>query len=452
MGQNVPFFKEVIPLPPSVIPPKLTMWRRLFPFLHWLPQWPKSGHVQSDVWAGLTGATVVLPQGVAFATLAGMPPQYGLYAAMVPCVVAALWGSSRVMVTGPANAISLTTLALVAPLAIPGSPDYVALVLSLTFMVGVLQLTIGISGLGRLVEKVPHAVILGFTIGAAVLIANSQVGTALGLSLERTTSILVTAGQVLERLDQINFFPLAIALMTIVFILLFEKVSRRLPAMFFGLLLASAVTWLLTHWLGRPSLPAVSALPSALPLLSWPIPPLEVLPSLLVPCLVMTMLALAEASAISRAMATRQGIAFNGTQEVIGQGLGNLTGSFFSSYPTSGSFNRSGVNMASGAKTPMAAVIASLLLVLILAFGREFATLLPLACIAGVLWVVAWRLIERRDLRHTLELGWSNRLACLFTMGATLFWSLEAALIGGVLLFFVVQRILGPDQKGPSKS
>jgi SulP family sulfate permease len=285
-----------------------------------------------------------------------------------------------------------------------------------------------------------------------VLIANSQVGTALGLSLERTTSILVTAGQVLERLDQINFFPLAIAMMTIVFILLFEKVSRRLPAMFFGLLLASAVTWLLTHWLDLPSLPAVSALPSALPLLSWPIPPLDVLPSLFVPCLVMTMLALAEASAISRAMATRQGIAFNGTQEVIGQGLGNLAGSFFSSYPTSGSFNRSGVNMASGAKTPMAAVIASLLLVLILAFGREFATLLPLACIAGVLWVVAWRLIERRDLRHTLGLGWSNRMACLFTMGATLFWSLEAALIGGVLLFFVVQRILGPDQKGPSKS
>ena len=452
MGQNVPFFKEVIPLPPSVIPPSSTVWRRLFPFLNWLPQWPKSGHVQSDVWAGLTGATVVLPQGVAFATLAGMPPQYGLYAAMVPCVVAALWGSSRVMVTGPANAISLTTLALVAPLAIPGSPDYVALVLSLTFMVGVLQLTIGISGLGRLVEKVPHAVILGFTIGAAVLIANSQVGTALGLSLERTTSILVTVGQVLERLDQINFFPLAIAVMTIVLILLFEKVSRRLPAMFFGLLLASALTWLLTHWLDLPSLPAVSALPSALPLLSWPIPPLEVLPSLFVPCLVMTMLALAEASAISRAMATRQGIAFNGTQEVIGQGLGNLAGSFFSSYPTSGSFNRSGVNMASGAKTPMAAVIASLLLVLILAFGREFATLLPLACIAGVLWVVAWRLIERRDLRHTLGLGWSNRLACLFTMGATLFWSFEAALIGGVLLFFVVQRILGPDQKGPSKS
>ena len=423
------------------------MWQKLFPFLKWLPQWPKSGHVQSDFWAGLTGATVVLPQGVAFATLAGMPPQYGLYAAMVPCIVAALWGSSRVMVTGPANAISLTTLALVAPLAIPGSPDYVALVLSLTFLVGVLQLAIGVSGLGRLVGKVPHAVILGFTIGAAVLIANSQVGTALGLALERTTSILVTANQVMDRLDQINFFPLAIVAMTIVLILLFEKISRRLPAMFFGLLVASAASWLFTDLLNQPKLPAVSELPSALPLLSWPIPSPEVLPSLIVPCLVMTMLALAEASAIARAMAARQGIAFNGTQEVIGQGLGNLAGSFFSSYPTSGSFNRSGVNIASGAKTPMAAVIASLLLILILAFGREFATLLPLACIAGVLWVVAWRLIDKRDLRHTLGLGWTNRLTCLFTMGATLFWSLEAALIGGVILFFALQRILGPDQK-----
>ena len=259
------------------------MWKKIFPFLHWLPQWPKSGHVQSDFWAGLTGATVVLPQGVAFATLAGMPPQYGLYAAMVPCIVAALWGSSRVMVTGPANAISLTTLALVAPLAIPGSPDYVALVLSLTFMVGLLQLTIGFSGLGRLVEKVPHAVILGFTIGAAVLIANSQVGTALGLSLDRTTSILVTARQVIERWQGINLFPLAVVASTIVLILLFEKISRRLPAMFFGLLLAAGLTWLVTPWLNQPSLPAVSALPSALPLVSWPIPPLEVLPSLLVP-------------------------------------------------------------------------------------------------------------------------------------------------------------------------
>jgi SulP family sulfate permease len=376
-----------------------------------------------------------------------MPPQYGLYAAMVPCIVAAFWGSSRVMVTGPANAISLTTLALVAPLAIPGSSDYVAIVLSLTFLVGILQLTIGISGLGQLVEKVPHAVILGFTIGAAVLIANSQVGTALGLALERTTSILVTANQVMDRLDQINFFPLAIVVMTIVLILLFEKISRRLPAMFFGLLFASAATWFFTDLLNQPKLPAVSELPSALPLLSWPIPSLEVLPSLVVPCLVMTMLALAEASAIARAMAVRQGIAFNGTQEVIGQGLGNLAGSFFSSYPTSGSFNRSGVNIASGAKTPMAAVIASLLLILILAFGREFATLLPLACIAGVLWVVAWRLIDKRDLRHTLGLGWTNRSTCLFTMGATLFWSLEAALIGGVIIFFVLQRILGPDHK-----
>ena len=136
--------------------------------------------MRADALAGLTGAIVVLPQGVAFATLAGMPPEYGLYGAMVPCVVAALFGSSRLMVTGPATAISLTTLALIAPLATPGSPHYIALVLTLTFLVGALQLALGLARAGRLIDFVPHSVIVGFTAGAAILIINSQIGPFLG--------------------------------------------------------------------------------------------------------------------------------------------------------------------------------------------------------------------------------------------------------------------------------
>ena len=157
-----------------------------------MPQWRQPGVLRADLLAGLTGAIVVLPQGVAFATLAGMPPQYGLYAAMVPCIVAALFGSSRLMVTGPANAISLTTMALGAPLAVIGSPDYVGLVLTLTFMVGVLQLLLGLVRVGGWVEKVPHSVVAGFTAGAAVLIVNSQVGTLLGLPLARGLTVAST--------------------------------------------------------------------------------------------------------------------------------------------------------------------------------------------------------------------------------------------------------------------
>ena len=159
--------------------------RPRLPFLRWRDDWREPGTLRADLLAGLTGAVVVLPQGVAFATLAGMPPQYGLYAAMVPCIVAALFGSSRLMVTGPANAISLTTMALIAPLAAVGSPQYVTLVLTLSFLVGALQLLLGLARAGSLVDKVPHSVVVGFTAGAAVLIANSQLGPLLGLALPR---------------------------------------------------------------------------------------------------------------------------------------------------------------------------------------------------------------------------------------------------------------------------
>lgn len=133
------------------------------PFLRWLPEYQRPGVVRTDLLAGLTGAIVVLPQGIAFALLAGMPPHYGLYAAMVPCIIAALFGSSRLMVTGPANAISLTTMALIAPLAIPESQHYVALVLTLSFLIGAIQIGLGLGGAGKWVEKVPHSVIVGFT-------------------------------------------------------------------------------------------------------------------------------------------------------------------------------------------------------------------------------------------------------------------------------------------------
>jgi len=155
------------------------------PFMRWVPEWRQPGTVRADLLAGLTGAVVVLPQAMAFATLAGLPPQYGLYAAMLPCIVAALFGSSRLMVTGPANAISLTTMALIAPLAAVGSPDYVRLVLTLTFLVGAMQLLLGLARVGAVVDKVPHSVIVGFTAGAAVLIVNSQLGTLLASMLLR---------------------------------------------------------------------------------------------------------------------------------------------------------------------------------------------------------------------------------------------------------------------------
>ena len=180
------------------------MQQPVMPFMRWRNDWRQPGALRADALAGLTGAVVVLPQGVAFATLAGMPPQYGLYAAMLPCVVAALFGASRLMVTGPANAISLTTMALLAPLAAVGSPEYVKLVLTLALLVGVMQLLLGLARVGAWVEKVPHSVVVGFTAGAAVLIAASQLGTALGIALPRGQSVWTTVQAVFTRWHEIN--------------------------------------------------------------------------------------------------------------------------------------------------------------------------------------------------------------------------------------------------------
>jgi len=413
-------------------------WR--LPILRWQDEWRQPGALRADVLAGLTGAVVVLPQGVAFATLAGMPPQYGLYAAMVPCIVAALFGSSRLMVTGPANAISLTTMALIAPLAAVGSARYVELVLTLTFLVGSMQLLLGLARAGALVDKVPHSVVVGFTAGAAVLIANSQLGPILGLALPRGQPVVDNVAAALGSLTNAQPMALLAGVSTVVFAVLARPWNRIVPAMLVAVVggtLVSLGAALL--WPQAPRLTTVSALPGALPPLSWPDLSLDTVRALFGATLVMTLLALTEAAAIARSVARARGDTLDGNQEFIGQGLANLAGSFFSAYPASGSFNRSGVNVASGARSPLSAVAAALFLVLLLAFVGPLAQYLPLAVISGLLMVVAWGLIDRREIAHLWHEGARERVPLVVTALATVTLSLEWAILLGITSAFLVQ-------------
>lgn len=378
------------------------------PFARWLPEYQKPGVVRADLLAGLTGAIVVLPQGIAFALLAGMPPHYGLYAAMVPCIIAAFFGSSRLMVTGPANAISLTTMALIAPLAIPESEHYVVLVLTLSFLIGVIQIALGLGGAGKWVEKVPHSVIVGFTAGAAVLIINSQVGTLLGIEIARGTSVLDTIQQTLTAIHQGQWRPqvLALVLITLVTMRLWKPLNRWIPAMLIAVIVGSIALLVLEQYFTSFSgIRKVSAIPGALPPLSYPVLSLEHLQLLFGPVLVMTLLASTEAMAIARALALKRNDSFDANQEFIGQGLANVGGSFFSAYPSSGSFNRSGVNLAANAQTPLAAICAAVFLLVILIFVSPLAEHLPYAVIAALLLAVAWNLIDLGQIRHEFRSG-----------------------------------------------
>ncbi|NCV77859.1 MAG: SulP family inorganic anion transporter [Burkholderiaceae bacterium] len=417
-----------------------------FPFARWLPEYQQPGVVRADLLAGLTGAIVVLPQGIAFALLAGMPPHYGLYAAMVPCIIAALFGSSRLMVTGPANAISLTTMALIAPLAIPESEHYVVLVLTLSFLIGVIQIALGLGGAGKWVEKVPHSVIVGFTAGAAVLIINSQVGTLLGIEIARGTNVLETIKQASAAIYQGQWRPqvLTLVLITLVTMRLWKPLNRWIPAMLVAVIVGSIALVVLERYVAEfAGIRKVSAIPGALPPLSYPVLSLEHLQLLFGPVLVMTLLASTEAMAIARALALKRNDAFDANQEFIGQGLANVGGSFFSAYPSSGSFNRSGVNLAANAQTPLAAICAAVFLLVILIFVSPLAEYLPYAVIAALLLAVAWNLIDLGQIRHEFRSGAHEWIPMVITGVGTVTISLEWAVLAGICSAAIAKRIHG---------
>lgn len=413
---------------------------RYFPFLVWWPLLRDKRVLRTDVLAGLTGAIVVLPQGVAFATLAGMPPAYGLYSAMVPCVIAALFGSSRVMVTGPANAISLTVLAIIAPLAQPESARYVQLVITLAFMVGLWQLLLAVARAGKLINYVSHTVIVGFTAGAAVLIVNSQIRNFFGVEITRGASVLQTMIEFATLVGQVQLMTAAVGALTLVAAVLWQPLNRVVPAMLIAVIAGSLVA-AFARWVDPTlTIKTVDALPGALPPLSMPDLSLETLRLLLIPSIAMTLLALAEAVSIAQALAKRRKEQLDGNQEFLGQGLANVFGSFFSAYPASGSFNRSGVNVAAGAITPFSAIMASLFLVVILFFVAPLAQYLPLAAVAAILFLVAWNLIDRREIRYLLSDKF-ERVTLLATFIATLFMPLEWAILLGVAVSMAVKSL-----------
>lgn len=423
---------------------------RLFPFLQWLPEYKKPGVIRADVLAGLTGAIVVLPQGIAFALLAGMPPHYGLYAAMVPCLIAALFGSSRLMVTGPANAISLTTMVLIAPLALPESTQYVALVLTLSFLVGVIQLALGFSGIGRWVEKVPHSVIVGFTAGAAILIINSQVGTLLGIDIPRGTAVIDTLQAVTTQVlsGKMQWHSIALVFITLGVIRLWRPLNRYIPSMLIAVIIGAIAAILIE--LAFPLMnqfKRVSDIPGAFPPISLPDLSPSTLQQLFAATLIMTLLASTEAMAIARAIALKTKDAFNANQEFIGQGLANVAGSFFSAYPSSGSFNRTGVNLAAGARTPLAALCAAVFLIIILAFVSPLAKHIPYVVIASILLLVAWKLIDLKQIRHEFRMGRKDWVPMVITAIGTVTIALEWAILLGIFSSAIIQKIILLKQK-----
>ena len=409
--------------------------QNIFPFLVWF-RFVNRETLRADLLAGLTGAVIVLPQGVAFATIAGLPPEYGLYTAMVTPVIAALFGSSYHLISGPTTAISIVVFSAISRHADPGSPEFVSMALTLTFLAGVYQLAFGLARLGALVNFVSHTVVIGFTAGAAILIATSQMKHVLGIEIPKGESFMHTWYDIYIDFASIQIPILAVAVITLLTAILSKRFFPKLPNLLIALIIGGVCAMLLGG--EERGISFVGEIPAHLPPLSSPIFNIETLQMLAPEAFAVALLGLIEAVSISRAIATKSNQRINSSQEFIGQGLSNIGGSFFSSYAGSGSFTRSGINYSSGARTPLSAIFAALFLALIVLLIAPLTAYLPVAAMGGVILVVAYNLIDMHHIMHILKHSKTETSILLTTFFATLFLELEFAIYLGVLLSLVL--------------
>ena len=404
------------------------------PFLKWFRLVSKES-LKADLSAGLTGAVIVLPQGVAFATIAGLPPEYGLYTAMITPIIAALFGSSFHLVSGPTTAISIVVFSAISHHAEPGTAEFISLTLTLTFLAGIYQLAFGIARLGVLVNFVSHTVVIGFTAGAAILIATSQMKSITGIFVPKGESFIHTWMDMVDGVESLNPYLFSIALVTLLTAILVKKYYPKMPNLLAGMVVGSLLALVLKNF--TDSIKLVGEIPAHLPPFSSPEFSLETIRMLAPEAFAVALLGLIEAVSISRAVATKSSQRIDANQEFIGQGLSNAVGSFFSSYAGSGSFTRSGINYDAGARTPMSAIFAALSLMIIVLLIAPLTAYLPIAAMGGVILLVAYNLVDIHHIKTTLALSKSESAVLLTTFFATLFLELEFAIYMGVLLSLI---------------
>jgi len=412
--------------------------QKFLPFLRWGRNMTRSS-LRADAIAGLTGAAIVLPQGVAFAAIAGMPPEYGLYTSMVPAIIAALFGSSWHLVSGPTTAASIIMFASLSGMAAPGSEQYVALAITLAFMVGALQLLMGLVRLGALVNFISHSVIVGFTAGAACLIAGKQAKDFLGIEIPEGGHLLNTLEFLWQHWNDLHPLVMLVGVVTLLTGIL---AHRRLGgmSMIAAMLAGSLVAAMFNQIFGEEisGIKMIGALPQQLPPLSMPQFTLETFRQLSPLALTMTLFALTEAISIARSISLKSGQPIAGNQEFIGQGLSNILGSFFSSYVATGSFNRSGANYDAGARTPLAAALAGVLLIALVMVVAPLTSYLPKAAVSGLLFLVAWRLINFKQIYSILRSDRNEAFILGLVFFGTVFFSIEFAILAGVIMSLMI--------------
>ncbi|MEW8692379.1 MAG: solute carrier family 26 protein [Candidatus Thiodiazotropha endolucinida] len=410
-------------------------WKGAFvPFLGWIGEIKDKETVRADIIAGITVALVLVPQSMAYAQLAGLPVYYGLYASFLPPMVAALFGSSRQLATGPVAVVSLMTAAALEPLAT--SPDtYLAYAVLLAFMVGIFQMFLGLFKLGVLVDFLSHPVVVGFTNAGALIIATSQLGKVFGVSVEREAHHYETVwNTVLAAMENTHGSTLGMAILAFAIMWGIRRYAPNFPGVLIAVVVTTLIAWLagFNEAGGR----VVGEIPKGLPALSLPVFDVKTVWQLIPAAITISLIGFMEAISIAKAMAARTRQRLNANQELIGQGLSNVVASVFSGYPVSGSFSRSAVNINAGAITGFSSIVTGLVVMITLIFLTPLLYHLPQATLAAVIIMAVINLIKIDPIIHAWKAQPHDAIVAVITFVLTLIFAphLDKGIIIGVLL------------------
>lgn len=424
------------------------LYKNITPFMSWVGELKDTKIVKADILAGITVALVLVPQSMAYAQLAGLPPYYGLYASCLPVAIAALFGSSRQLATGPVAVVSLLTASAIEPIAASGGEGYFIYAVMLALMVGIVQLTLGVVRLGMMVDFLSHPVVTGFTNAAAIIIATSQLNKIFGVEVERAEYHYQVVWDTLKAgWDNPHLLTFAIAVGSLTIMILLKKYFPRAPNVLIAVIIATSVSWFFNFEAGGGRV--VGKIPEGLP--SFELPSLDwaMVQQMVGVALAIALIGFMEAISIAKAMAVKTRQRLDANQELIGQGLSNITSSLFQGYAVSGSFSRSAVNIDSGAVTGFSSIVTALIIGLTLLFLTPLLYHLPQATLAAIIILAVASLVRLQAFRNTWRVQRQDGFVAIVTFILTLLFAphLETGILIGVLLSLglYVYRTMRPD-------
>jgi SulP family sulfate permease len=381
-------------------------------------------------------AVILLPQGIAFALIAELPVQMGIYSAILGAIFGSLWGSSNQLQTGPANAHSLLIASTLASTVALGSPEYIVAASMMAFMAGVFQLVLGLARVGILVNFVSYSVVVGFATGAGFLIIIKQLKVLFGLTFPSSSNLATVTGTILH-LPETHLQTAVIGISSIILSIVLKRINPKLPAAL--ITMAAAALFVYVFNLDKAGVAIIGEFSVSLPPFSnLPFLDFDLISRLSPGALAVGAIGLVQAAAISRSIATQTGQRLDSNQEFVGQGLANTACGLFSGFPVSGSFARSAINFESGARTPFASIFAGILVLIAMLLLAPILRLIPMAALAGILIVTGFNMIDQEEIKRIWQGAHGDAAIMLLTLFGTLFLSLEFAVLLGILLSFAL--------------